>query len=45
MEKKAKITWQTKEELEAERNKPIPPTDKERIEALEAALLEVILNG
>ena len=31
--------------VDAEPKTPIPPSDKERIEALEEALLEVILNG
>ena len=41
----AKIKWKTQEEIEQERNAPKPPTVEERIEALELALLEMILGG
>lgn len=41
----AVMKWKTKEEIEAEKNAPKPPTEAERLEALEAALTEVILNG
>lgn len=33
------------QKVEAEPKPPQPPTDKERIEALEMALLEVVLGG
>ena len=42
---KAKITWKTKEEIEREKNTPKPPTNEERLQALEAAMLELILKG
>ena len=41
----AKIKWKTQEEIEQERNAPKPPTVEERIEALELAVLEMILGG
>jgi len=44
----AKIKWKTQEEIEQEKqekNTPKPPTVEERIEALELAMLEMILGG
>lgn len=41
----AKIKWKTQEEIERERNAPKPPTVEERIEALELAMLEMIMGG
>lgn len=41
----AKIKWKTQEEIEQERNAPRPPTVEERIEALELAMLEMIIGG
>ena len=41
----AKITWKTAEEIEQERNAPKPPTMEERLEALELAMLEMVLGG
>lgn len=40
----AEITWKTKEEIEQEQNAPKPPTQEERLAALEAAMLEMILG-
>ena len=42
---KATIVWKTKEEIEREKNAPKPPTTEERIQALEMAMLEMILGG
>ena len=41
----ANIKWKTQEEIERERNAPKPPTVEERIEALELAMLEMIIGG
>lgn len=41
----AEITWKTAEEIEQEKNAPKPPTQEERLEALELAVLEMILGG
>ena len=41
----ANITWKSQEEIEAEKNAPKPPTTEERIEALELAMLEMVLGG
>jgi len=41
----AEITWKTLEEIEREKNAPKPPTVEERVEALELAMLEMILGG
>lgn len=40
----AEINWKTIEQLEKE-NKEREPTEKERLEALENAMLEIILGG
>ena len=41
----ARIEWKTQEEIEREQNAPKPPTMEERLEAVEVALLEMILGG
>lgn len=41
----AKIIWKTQEEIEREKNAPKPPSTEERLEALELAMLEMILGG
>ena len=41
----ANITWKSREEIEAEKNEPKPPTTEERIQALEMAMLEMVLGG
>lgn len=41
----ANITWKSQEEIEAEKNAPKPPTTDERLEALELAVLEMVLGG
>ena len=41
----AKIIWKTQEEIEREKNAPKPPTTEERLEALELAMLEMVLGG
>lgn len=40
-----KVIIKTKEEIEAEKNAPKPPTEEERIEALENALLEIVMSN
>lgn len=41
----AKIKWKTEEEIEQEQNAPKPPTAQERIEAIEQALLLLMMEG
>ncbi|WP_279279057.1 hypothetical protein [Senegalia massiliensis] len=41
----AKIEWKTQEEIEEEQNKPKEPSDKERISAMEEALMQLIMEG
>ena len=41
----ANIMWKSQEEIEQEKNAPKPPTTDERLEALELAVLEMILGG
>ena len=41
----AKIKWKTQEEIEQEKNASKSPTVEERIEALELAMLEMIIGG
>lgn len=41
----ATIQWKTQQEVEQEQNAPKPPTMEERLEAIEMALLEMILTG
>lgn len=41
----ATIKWKTQEEIEREKNAPKPPTTEERLEALELAMLEMVLGG
>lgn len=37
----AKIEWKTREEIEAEKNAPKPPTPEEQIEALKKSIAEL----
>lgn len=41
----AKIIWKTKKEIEEEKKKTKKPTQEERLEALETAVLELVLGG
>lgn len=41
----AEITWKTQQEIDQEQNTPNPPNMEERLEAIELALLEMILTG
>ncbi len=41
----AQIKWKTKAEIEEEKNKPKEPTVQERIDALEEALLLLMMEG
>lgn len=41
----ATIKWKSQEEIEQEKNAPKPPSTEERLEALELAVLEMVLGG
>lgn len=41
----SKLVWKTLEELGEEKTKPKPPSDQERLEQLEQALLILLMEG